>query len=142
MPSSRSGVRESVSQIQAEIEAAIRKSASAQAEIRAGTELEAEKVAATARDLAPVGEGDYRDSIHVEKGFSTTDDGMPVKRVISRDWKAHFIEYGTGADTEDGSRFGKDTPTPEFAVFARAAAMHGGTTGEVQQTGRRGRRIR
>ena len=129
-----SNVRES----QAEIEAEIRRKITASAEVRKGTEQQALLVAETARSLAPVDEGDYRDSIEVEKKFGATPDGMPTKRVISRDWKAHFIEYGTGPDTKEGSKFGKDTPTPEFAVVGRTAAMFGGTVGDAVQTSRRG----
>ena len=51
--------------------------------------------------------------------------------VGTRYWKAHMIEYGTGPDTKDGSRFGPNTPTPEFAPGAKTAAHFGGTLDET-----------
>lgn len=52
-----------------------------------------------AQSIAPVDEGDYKRSIRVKtKGHEVS--------MVTADYKAHWIEYGT----ED---------TPEFAVFAK-----------------------
>lgn len=66
----------------------------------------AKEAADYARSIAPVDEGDYRDSIHVEDLPDRR--GMPGKRVVADDFKAHLIEYGSKHN-------------PEFAVFARTA---------------------
>lgn len=69
----------------------------------------AEAIAEEAREIAPVGEygedeqkrrsGDYRDSIVAESGFikDETSGGEPraVGRVNAKDWKSHWIEFGT-----------------------------------------------
>jgi hypothetical protein len=52
----------------------------------------AEEIAAEARAIAPVEEGDYRDSIEVVSA-----DGEEY--VVAKDWKAWWIEYGT-VDTQ------------------------------------------
>jgi hypothetical protein len=63
------------------------------------------------RDAPPEGvPGDARNAVHVEK----LPDG--TRRVISRDKKAVWIEIGT-------------SHMPEYAPFAKAAAMFGSTTG-------------
>lgn len=53
----------------------------------------AEKVADAARASAPVVEGDYRDSIHVEVRSSNK---RNVALVVADDWKAMLIEAQTG----------------------------------------------
>jgi hypothetical protein len=91
------------------------------------------EVAEYARSIAPVYKGrdprakpgEYRDSITVEE--IPEHRGLPAERVITRDWKAHWIEFGTAK-------------WPEHAVFAQTAAHFGGTfdrvTGEVGTQGR------
>jgi hypothetical protein len=65
------------------------------------------------RGSPPEGEpGDYRDSIHVEKVHRDPD----VRRVISRDYKAIWIEIGT-------------RHMPEYAVFTKTGAYFGSDTG-------------
>jgi hypothetical protein len=56
-------------------------------EIRAAMREAAEKIAATARDSAPVLHGDYKDAIAVE-------DTMDGARVVNSDEAATFIEFG------------------------------------------------
>lgn len=51
----------------------------------------AERVAEEARRMAPVVTGDYRDSI---EAVIADDGGERVGRVVARDWKAGFIEFG------------------------------------------------
>lgn len=60
----------------------------------------------------PTGEDSYRDSIHVEEVRGHPD----VRRVISRDPKAVWIEIGT-------------KHMPEYAVFTRAAKLFGAEGG-------------
>lgn len=74
--------------------------------------------------------GDYRDSIHAEKRR---------ERFLNKGWwphwwvgsnhpQAHMLEYGTLPD-RPGSRspWGPNTPTPEFAIFAKTAHHFRGT---------------
>ena len=60
--------------------------------VREFLRAQARKVAAAARESAPVDTGAYRDSIHVED--ATTD--RAVARVVADDWKAMLIESRTG----------------------------------------------
>lgn len=53
----------------------------------------ADKVATIAKGSAPVKEGDYRDSIHVEV---RTSNKRNVALVVADDWKAMLIEAQTG----------------------------------------------
>lgn len=124
MPPSRSRVRESTSQIEEELRSKIR----GQAELVTETRELAEKVREHWRTLAPVDTGAYAASIQIEPRSSV--DGLPRFAVITRYWTAHFIEFGTGPDAPGSeSRFGPDTPTPEFAPAAKTAAYFGGTAG-------------
>lgn len=91
------------------------------AQVQVAKVKRAEEVAAFAKSIAPLDTGEYAAGIEVRK----TKTGKV--RVVATAWYSHFIEYGTGPDAEPGSRFGPDTPTPEFAVFAKAAAAFGGT---------------
>lgn len=112
----------SSSDIQREIAAKIRKDA----EVRLKSKKAAEEIRDEVRAEAPVRTGKFVASIHVEKHKDRG--GMPAFTVISRSPLAHLIEYGTGPDPADThSRFGRDTPTPEFAPFAKVAHRHGGT---------------
>ncbi len=115
----RSRVRESDSEIERQLLSQIADAA----EVRAESRAVAEEVKVTAVSLSPVDTGEYAGAWHVEKQLRQTDQGLPAYRVTNDDYKAHWIEYGTGEDTEKGSRFGPNTPTPEFAVARRTAAM-------------------
>lgn len=110
----RSNVRESTTNIEAEIRRKVRD----QAEIDRGVQEQAEDVRDYWRDNAPVDEGAYAASIHVERRPSI--DGMPRRAVVADDWKAHFIEFGTG---EPG-------PTRAHNLAAKTAAHFGGTAGD------------
>ncbi len=57
-----------------------------------GTRRAAEKIAARARDLAPVDTGAYRDSIGVDRTQRRDRSGHEV---VARDRKAHWIEFGS-----------------------------------------------
>lgn len=100
----------------------LRREIESSAEVRAEKIKKAKEVAAYAKSIAPKDTGHYAAGIEVQK----TKTGKV--RVVATAWYSHFIEYGTGPDTKQGSPFGPDTPTPEFAVFAKAAAAFGGTS--------------
>lgn len=68
-------------------------------------------IAETAKALAPVDEGDYRDGIEAIWGI---EDGTAIGRVNANWFTSHWIEWGTN-----------DTPT--FAVITRAAEAAGYT---------------
>lgn len=95
---------------EAEIEAALHNSAEARAEKRSV----AKKMTAHAKSISPVDHGDYAAAWEVE------DKGGEV-RAVNDNFKAHWIEDGTGGSS----------PTPEFAVAARTAIAFGGTAGDV-----------
>ncbi len=95
---------------EAAIEAAIRESAAVQAEKRAV----AKKMAEHAKSISPVDHGDYAADWKVE-------DRRGGVRIINNNFKAHWIEDGTGGET----------PTPEYAVAAKTAIQFGGTAGDV-----------
>lgn len=116
--------RNSSAALAAEIAEKIRRDA----EVRVKSKEQAEEVRDYARSIAPVRTGKFAASIKVEKRGDGPN-GLPHYWVGTRDWRAHFIEYGTGPDPDDSqSPFGPNTPTPEFAVFAKIAAHFGGTT--------------
>lgn len=102
----------------AELNRAIEQSAESLAERR----KLAREAQAYARSIAPKRTGAYAAGIEVQVTKSRK------VRVVATHWTSHFIEYGTKADTKQGSKFGPDTPTPEFAVMARTALHFGGTT--------------
>lgn len=104
-----------------EVAKAIRESAEVDVELRKF----AEEVVEVWRANSPIRTGEYAASVKVLK----VRHGKAV--VGTRYWKAHMIEYGTGPDTKDGSRFGPNTPTPEFAPGAKTAAHFGGTLDET-----------
>lgn len=117
----------SLREIQREIEAGIRKDA----EMRLKTKEAAEKIRDEIRAETPVRTGKAAASIHVEKRKDRR--GMPAWWVGTRLWYFHFIENGTGPDKADSkSPFGPDTPTPEYAPFAKVAHAHGGTTDGIE----------
>lgn len=109
-----SRVRESTSTIEDEIRRKIR----AEAELRADTRVQAEKVLEHAKRESPVESGAYAAAWHIEDR-PPTPEGLPALSVINRNWKAHFVEFGTG---EPG-------PTPAHNVAAKTAAYFGGTAG-------------
>lgn len=77
----------------------------------------ADRTAARARQDAPRRSGNYRDSI---KGIVGPDEtGVHVGRVLATDFKAHWIEAGTG----------QPLPTPAFHTLARAAEAVVGKVG-------------
>lgn len=104
-----------------EVAKAIRESAEVDVELRKF----AEEVVEVWRANSPIRTSEYAASVKVLK----VRHGKAV--VGTRYWKAHMIEYGTGPDTKDGSRFGPNTPTPEFAPGAKTAAHFGGTLDET-----------
>lgn len=76
------------------------------------------------KSVSPEDSGDYKDSVQVTKRAKRGSGA-----VGATDWKANFIEYGTGPDSKrpDESPFGPDTPTPEFAPAAKTAHRFGGS---------------
>ncbi|MGV0717853.1 HK97 gp10 family phage protein [Mycolicibacterium sp. XJ662] len=66
------------------------------------------------RAVAPVDEGDYRDSIHVRPRHDHN--RLPATKVVATDWKSSFIEFGTGGES----------PTPEFAPRGQTQIHFGG----------------
>lgn len=92
-------------------------------EIRKSAEVKAEKkrvgglMAAHAKSISPVDHGDYAAAWKVEQRKGTDADTF----VTNDNFKAHWIEDGTGGDT----------PTQEYAVAARTAIAFGGTAADV-----------
>lgn len=117
----RSRVRETEKQIAAEIERQVKQ----QVEARVAADKKAKEVQAAARSFTPVRTGKAAASIKVEKRPDVN--GMPARRVVAKAWYFHFIEFGTGSDTKQGSPFGPDTPTRAFAPMEKAANANGGT---------------
>lgn len=116
--------------IQREIELKIRKDA----ELLRKSKDAAEQIRDEVRAETPVRTGKAAASVHLEKRKDR--DGMPHWAVISRLWYFHFLEYGTGDDRPGTkSTFGPDTPTPEFAPFAKVARRHGGTLDGIEVDG-------
>jgi hypothetical protein len=96
----------------------------ASAEVDSGLDAVMEnEIVPYARSLAPVDRGDYA------AGIKVTDKAKHGKgTVTATHWTSHFIEDGTKADPAGTkSRFGPNTPTPEFAVMQRTANHFGGT---------------
>lgn len=117
-------------EIAAEIEAKIRKDA----EVKLKSKGEAEKIRDEIRAETPKRTGKAAASVHVEKRKDR--DGLPHWWVGTRLWYFHFLEFGTGPDPEDSkSPFGPDTPTKEYAPFAKVAHRHGGTTDGIEVDG-------
>lgn len=72
----------------------------------------AEDIASNARSIAPVRSGDYAASIRTQE--TTIGEDVAVL-VLSDDWKAAFIEFGTGPVA----------PTLAYAPLRRGAEMAG-----------------
>lgn len=70
------------------IEAMLRRSL----EVEKALRLRAEAAASVAREIAPVDSGAYRDGIQAQSGIRGN---VATARVNARDWKSHFIEFGT-----------------------------------------------
>lgn len=98
---------------QAAIDEELRKSAAVKAEKK----RVAQQMADYAKSISPVDHGDYAKDWKVDqgKGFDAE------TRVVNENFKAHWIEDGTGGAT----------PTPEYAVGARTAIAFGGTAEDV-----------
>ncbi|WAY18397.1 HK97 gp10 family phage protein [Mycolicibacterium fortuitum] len=125
-------------EIQAEVELKIRKDAEVRRKGKAAAERIRDEIRAeTPVDTSPPDDrtaGAAAASVHVENRKDHL--GMPAWAVISRLWYFHFLEYGTGPDKPgSNSPFGPDTPTPEFAPFAKVARRHGGTTDGIEVDG-------
>lgn len=104
------------------------------AEMRLKTKEAAENIRDEVRAETPVNTGEAAASIHVERRGDRR--GMPTWWVGTRLWYFHFIENGTGPDPADShSPFGPNTPTPEFAPFAKVAHRHGGTSDGIEVNG-------
>lgn len=98
---------------QSEIDEAIRNSADAKAEkLRVG-----KLMAGHAKSISPVDHGDYGAAWKVKQAKGRDDD----TRVVNDNFKAHWIEDGTGGTS----------PTPEFAVAAKTAIAFGGSAEDV-----------
>jgi hypothetical protein len=87
----------------AAIEAAARRHANTDPDVRDRLGELANTGADYAQSIAPVGEGDYQDGIEGDTVFV---DGAWRGRIAARDWKSRFIEYGT-------------VDTPKFGVLRR-----------------------
>ncbi len=96
---------------ESEIEAAIQNAA----EVKAEKKAVAKKMVEHAKSISPVDEGEYAAAW---RSYETRRGDV---RVINDDFKAHWIEDGTGGSS----------PTPEYAVAARTAIAFGGTAGDV-----------
>jgi len=74
----------------------------------------------------PYETGEFEESIYADKRPNVQ--GLPHWVVGSDDDKANMIEDGTGPDKPgSNSPFGPNTPTPEFAPFAKTAHYYRGT---------------
>jgi hypothetical protein len=94
----------------------------ASAEVITEKRKKAKEMVAFAKSISPIRTGKYAASIKV------TETKTGKTKVAATAWYAHIVEYGSGPDTKQGSPFGPDTPTPEFAVMAKTAAAFGGTS--------------
>lgn len=96
---------------QAAIDAEIMGSAAVRAEKKAV----AKKMAAHAKSISPRDHGDYA------VAWGVKDNKRGDVKVVNDNFKAHWIEDGTGGSS----------PTPEFAVAAKTAIAFGGDAGDV-----------
>lgn len=116
-----------------DLELEIRQRAGDSAEVKQGLEAFGKQVVEVWRSYSPVRSGRYAASVRVLKRFRSN--GLPGVKVGATSKRAHFIEYGTGADDKGespryvpalGVQVSKDTPTPAFAPRAKTAAHFGG----------------
>ena len=115
----------SLREIQREIERGVR----AAAEVKVKSKDFAEQIRDEIRAETPVDTGRAAASVVMEKRKDRN--GLPSWWIGSRLSYFHFLEKGTGADKAGSkSPFGPDTPTPEFAPFAKVVHRHGGTLGD------------
>lgn len=105
---------------QDDLEAEIRAQLSAQLDVKEGLDAMAEDVRDYWRSQSPVDDGEYAASVKVYRKYLIVD-GMPGKRVGATDFKAHWIEFGTG---DPG-------PTKAYAPRAKTAAHFGGDESKV-----------
>lgn len=99
-----------------EVEQEILRLARTQADITAQLDSYArQEVIPTWRSYSPVDSGKYAASVKTMRQFRTAD-GWPAIRIGATDFKAHWIEYGTG---DPG-------PTNAWAPRAKTAANYGG----------------
>lgn len=118
MPRGRSGVRESEANIASQLEAELRKDARERARIESETRGQADEVRDFARSISPVHTGAYAAAWKTAKRpHIQAETGLSVWRVSNTDFKARWIEYGTG----------EPYPTEEFGVARKTAAKFGGT---------------
>lgn len=103
-----------------ELEAEIRAMAQKAAEVNQGLDEFAGQVREYWRQQSPVDDGEYAASVQVYKKKMTVD-GMPGRRVGATDFKAHWIEFGTG----------QPGPTVAFAPRAKTAAHFGGDEKQI-----------
>jgi hypothetical protein len=99
----------------AEIEKQILEQARASSDVKKELAKSALAVRDYWRSVSPVGLGAYAASVKVFNKSSNVK-GMPAARVGATDFKAHWIEFGTG----------KPGPTEAFAPRAKTAAHFGG----------------
>lgn len=102
------------------VERGIRAQLAAQLDLQKGLDETAAAVRDYWRSVSPVDEGRYAASVKVYDKYLMVD-GMPGKRVAATDFKAAWIEYGTG---EPG-------PTKAVAPRAKTAAHFGGDESKV-----------
>lgn len=98
----------------------IRAQLAAQLTVRDNLDRIAEDVRDYWRSESPVDQGSYAASVKVFDKYLMVD-GMPGKRVGATDWKAAFIEYGTG----------QPGPTDAYAPRAKTAAHFGGDESKI-----------
>lgn len=102
------------------IEDEIRAQLAAQDKLKRELDEMAERVRDYWRSQSPVDEGSYAASVKVFDKYLTVD-GMPGKRVGATDFKAAWVEFGTG---DPG-------PTKAHAPRAKTAAHFGGDESKV-----------
>lgn len=103
-----------------QLEEEIRTQLAAQLDVKDALDKFAEEVKEYWRSQAPVDEGEYAASVKVYRKYLIVDN-MPGVRVGATDFKAHWIEFGTG---EPG-------PTKAYAPRAKTAAHFGGDESKV-----------
>ena len=102
------------------VEDEIRAQLAAQLDLRDGIDQMGKAVRDYWRSQSPVDDGEYAASVKVYKKYLMVN-GMPGVRVGATDFKAHWIEFGTG---EPG-------PTKAYAPRAKTCAHFGGDESRV-----------